>query len=339
MNIHYLQHVPFEGPGNIMDWVRRGRHTLGATRFYCGAPLPPVETLNLLVVMGGPMNVYEEARYPWLADEKRFIEQAIAAGRLPWGTARRRRAGCEGVRQCRQENRLVSGRSDAGRVRRRAVCRIPPADRCFHWHGDTFDISAGAVHVARSAGCANQAFVYDERIVGLQFHLETTPANAQQIITYCADEIVEDRFIQSPQVMLANPHRFKAINYASGMCDAGRIKHHLRHNLGRPECSVLITGFHANGTLGRRLVDGDKEVRIFGEDIAVRASIHTLGGFSAHADQHALLAWTAGFDKPPVRTFVVHGEAVAVNSFAQQLRTQNNWTTVEVPEIGQSYYL
>lgn len=125
---------------------------------------------------------------------------------------------------------------------------------------------------------------------------------------------------------------------ASGMCDAGRIKHHLRHNLGRSECSVLITGFQAGGTLGRRLVDGDKEVRIFGEDIAVRASIHTLGGFSAHADQHALLAWAGGFVKPPERTFVVHGEAFAANSFAQQLRAQKNWT-VDVPEMGQSYQL
>ncbi|MDP2367222.1 MBL fold metallo-hydrolase RNA specificity domain-containing protein [Rhodoferax sp.] len=125
---------------------------------------------------------------------------------------------------------------------------------------------------------------------------------------------------------------------ASGMCDAGRIKHHLRHNLGRPECSVLITGFQAKGTLGRRLVDGDKEVRIFGEDITVRASIHTLGGFSAHADQRALLAWTAGFRKPPGRTFVVHGEAAAASNFAQQLRARNNWT-VDVPEIGQSYLL
>lgn len=125
---------------------------------------------------------------------------------------------------------------------------------------------------------------------------------------------------------------------ASGMCDAGRIKHHLLHNLGRPECSVLIAGFQASGTLGRRLVEGEKEVRIFGEDIAVRASIHTLGGFSAHADQHALLAWTAGFLKPPGRTFVVHGEAAAASSFAQHLRARNNWN-VDVPEIGQSYLL
>lgn len=125
---------------------------------------------------------------------------------------------------------------------------------------------------------------------------------------------------------------------ASGMCDAGRIKHHLRHNLGRPECSVLITGFQAAGTLGRRLVDGEKVVRIFGEEIAVRASIHTLGGFSAHADQKALMAWAGGFSKPPGRTFVVHGEAAAANNFAQQLRTEKNWT-VDVPEIGQSYQL
>ncbi|MDP4621592.1 MAG: MBL fold metallo-hydrolase [Hydrogenophaga sp.] len=125
---------------------------------------------------------------------------------------------------------------------------------------------------------------------------------------------------------------------ASGMCDAGRIKHHLRHNLGRPECSILITGFQAGGTLGRRLVDGEKVVRIFGEEVAVRASIHTLGGFSAHADQKALMTWAGGFSKPPGRTFVVHGEAAAANNFAQQLRTEKNWT-VDVPEIGQSFQL
>jgi metallo-beta-lactamase family protein len=125
---------------------------------------------------------------------------------------------------------------------------------------------------------------------------------------------------------------------ASGMCDAGRIKHHLRHNLGRPECSILITGFQAGGTLGRRLVDGEKKVRIFGDEIPVRASIHTLGGFSAHADLKALMDWAGGFNKPPGRTFVVHGEAAAANNLAQCLRAEKNWT-VDVPEIGQSYPL
>lgn len=121
---------------------------------------------------------------------------------------------------------------------------------------------------------------------------------------------------------------------ASGMCDAGRIKHHLRHNLGRRECSVLITGFQAQGTLGRRLVDGAKQVRIFGEEIAVRAAIHTVGGLSAHADQPALLAWTANFRRPPRQTFVVHGEACSALVFAERLRAERGWD-VTVPETGQ----
>jgi metallo-beta-lactamase family protein len=125
---------------------------------------------------------------------------------------------------------------------------------------------------------------------------------------------------------------------ASGMCNAGRIKHHLRHNLGRRECSVLITGFQAQGTLGRKLVDGAKQVSIFGEEIAVRAAIHTLGGFSAHAGQPALLAWAAGFKRPPRQTFVVHGEESAALAFAERLRSDRGWA-VTVPAPGQSVSL
>lgn len=122
---------------------------------------------------------------------------------------------------------------------------------------------------------------------------------------------------------------------ASGMCNAGRIKHHLRHNLGRRECSVLITGFQAQGTLGRKLVDGAQQVSIFGDEIQVRAAIHTLGGFSAHAGQPALLAWAAGFKRPPRQTFVVHGEESAALAFAEALRSDRGWA-VTVPAPGQS---
>ncbi|MBI1887921.1 MAG: MBL fold metallo-hydrolase [Nitrosomonadales bacterium] len=125
---------------------------------------------------------------------------------------------------------------------------------------------------------------------------------------------------------------------ASGMCDAGRIKHHLRHNLGRAENSILITGFQAQGTLGRRLVDGAKRVSIYGQEIPVRASIHTLGGFSAHADQAALLTWTGGFQRPPRQTFVVHGEESAALAFAERLQAERGWT-VTVPESGQTVEL
>ena len=125
---------------------------------------------------------------------------------------------------------------------------------------------------------------------------------------------------------------------ASGMCDAGRVLHHLRNNLSRPECAVVICGFQAAGSLGRRLVDGAKQVRMFGEEVDVRASVHTLGGFSAHADQQALLDWAGGFAVPPAQTFIVHGEEHATQAFAQQLHERLDFQ-VTAPELGQRFEL
>ena len=217
MNIHYLQHVPFEGLGSIEDWVQRGGHTLSATRLYLGEQLPAVETLDLLVVMGGSMNIDEEALYPWLSAEKRFIEQAIAAGQRVLGVCLGAQlvANVLGAKVYANTNReigwfpveMTQAASASG-----LFAAFPRRIEAFHWHGDTFDIPSGAVHIARSAGCANQAFVYDERVVGLQFHLETTPASAQQIIAHCAEAITQGRYIQTPQAMLADAHRFDSIN-------------------------------------------------------------------------------------------------------------------------------
>lgn len=122
---------------------------------------------------------------------------------------------------------------------------------------------------------------------------------------------------------------------ASGMCDAGRIQHHLRHHLGRPECAIVIIGFQAEGTLGRRLVDGVKRVRLFGEDIRVRARIHTIGGLSAHADRDDLLHWLRGFARPPAHCFVVHGEAQTAQGFAQTVREELGWPA-QAPAPGQT---
>lgn len=134
-------------------------------------------------------------------------------------------------------------------------------------------------------------------------------------------------------------HRVKqgaVIISASGMCEAGRIKHHLRHNLGRPECTIIIPGFQAEGTLGRRLVDGAGEVRIFGIPVPVRAEIYTIGGLSAHADQQGLLDWLAHFTRPPRATYVVHGEAAIAEIFASAVRSRLKWGAVSVPRQGLS---
>jgi metallo-beta-lactamase family protein len=120
---------------------------------------------------------------------------------------------------------------------------------------------------------------------------------------------------------------------ASGMADAGRIRHHLKHNLWRPEAHVVIAGFQAQGTLGRRLLDGVDQVRIFGEEIAVRAHIHDLTGLSAHADQAQLLEWASHF-KPPRLTIVTHGEPNASLTLQKLLEEKLHFTVV-VPAKGQ----
>lgn len=126
---------------------------------------------------------------------------------------------------------------------------------------------------------------------------------------------------------------------ASGMCNAGRIKHHLRHNLGRKASSILIAGFQAAGTLGRRIVDGAKTVRIFGIPVAVRADIYTIGGLSAHADQEALLGWLSHFKRAPQRTFVAHGEQATAEIFAAAIHDKLGWSGVDIPARHSSFIL
>jgi metallo-beta-lactamase family protein len=125
---------------------------------------------------------------------------------------------------------------------------------------------------------------------------------------------------------------------ASGMCDGGRIRYHLQHNLGNPQNTVIITGFQAQGTLGRRLVDGAETVRIFGEEIRVRAEVYTLGGLSAHADQTALLDWLRGFKQPPRQIFVSHGEETAALALAQCIEADGH-RHVSVPHAGEAISL
>ena len=122
---------------------------------------------------------------------------------------------------------------------------------------------------------------------------------------------------------------------ASGMCEGGRIRHHLRHNISRPECAIVFVGFQAAGTLGRRIVDGARSVRLFGEDYPVRARVFTIGGLSAHADRSALLAWLSHFRRPPRDTWVVHGEPLAAHSLGEAINARPGWRAA-VPTAGQA---
>jgi len=130
----------------------------------------------------------------------------------------------------------------------------------------------------------------------------------------------------------------KVIISASGMCTAGRIKHHLKHNLWRKESSIVFVGYQAEGTLGRRIKDGAKKVKIFGEDIKIKAQIHVLEGFSGHADQDELIQWIKNFKKKPKKMFLVHGEQEALDTLYDLIQNELDLQAI-IPQLGEKFVI
>jgi metallo-beta-lactamase family protein len=149
---------------------------------------------------------------------------------------------------------------------------------------------------------------------GMRIHFTTTVEESQKI-----------NKIKSGAIIIAG----------SGMCEGGRIRHHFKHNLWRPECSIVFTGFQVRGTLGRLIVDGIKNVRVLGEEIAVRARVYTIGGFSAHADQKELLEWLGSFQSKP-EVFVVHGEENVSLEFEKIIKEKLGFVA-RVPHKGEEF--
>lgn len=213
---HCLQHVPFEGPGSIERWLAaRGAQTT-STRFFAGDRLPAPAALDLLVVLGGPMSVNDEREYPWLAAEKAFIRSCIDAGTAVLGICLGAQliASAMGARVFPNATKeigwfAVHGLSPGGD----GVFGFPPVFDAFHWHGETFDLPAGAVRLARSEACENQAFQLGRKAIGLQFHLETTPESAQQIVAQCRHELQRARWVQDESAILAaSAEQYRALN-------------------------------------------------------------------------------------------------------------------------------
>jgi metallo-beta-lactamase family protein len=123
---------------------------------------------------------------------------------------------------------------------------------------------------------------------------------------------------------------------ASGMVEGGRILHHLAHRLPHPQNTVLFIGFQATGTRGRTIVEGKPTVKIHGQEIPIRAKIENISGFSAHADYNETLAWLMGFNRPPLKTFIVHGEPEAAQSLAEKITTLLSWEVI-IPKFKESF--
>ncbi len=160
-------------------------------------------------------------------------------------------------------------------------------------------------------------------------HPECFDEEAKRLFTTNSPETAARlHFVQTPEESM-KLNRLKGGNIiiaGSGMCEGGRIRHHLKHNLWRPECSVVFAGFQARGTLGRKIVDGEKTVSILGESVAVRASVHTINGFSAHAGREGLIRWLEGFTNSP-EVFLVHGEEEATKSLEGLIQERFGFTT------------
>lgn len=216
MRVHYLQHVPFEGLGSMEPWFTAAGFEITSTPFFESPILPDLDDVDVVVAMGGPMSVNDEKEFPWLVREKQFIGAAIEAGKAVLGV-------CLGAQliACSMGARVFGNRfkeigwfpiqgagSGAG-----SGFRFPSSVEVFHWHGETFDLPQGAVRLARSAGCENQAFQLGRCVIGLQFHLETTPESARALVSNCRDELSPSRYVQSETTILgAGQGRYRAMN-------------------------------------------------------------------------------------------------------------------------------
>ncbi len=203
MRITCFKHVPFEGPAVFADWAETRGHSMDCIEVYAADALPEPEAYDLLLVMGGPMNIYQESLYPWLSMEKSALRAAIAAGKYVVGVC----LGAQLIADALGSKVAPGAEKEIGwfPITREADCpamlNFPESLEVYHWHGDTFKCPEGATRIARSRACANQGFLYQERVLGLQCHLESTPESITALIEACRDEIVEGPYTQSADRM------------------------------------------------------------------------------------------------------------------------------------------
>ena len=207
LKIHYFQHVPFEGLGSIEEWITLNGHSLTTTSFFERAWFPEISDIDWLIVMGGPMSVNDEDKFPWLREEKKFIRKAIEAGKVVIGIC----LGSQLVSAALGAKVYHNNEKEIGWFDIELTC-FAKSDKLlfdmgsrikvFHWHGDTFDLPEDAIHLAYSKGCKNQAYIYNDRVLALQFHLEPTENSLMQMIDAGRDELKSDKYVQTEQELL-----------------------------------------------------------------------------------------------------------------------------------------
>jgi GMP synthase-like glutamine amidotransferase len=215
MNIHYFQHVPFEGLGSIENWTGMPAHKLTATRFYEDHKLPFIDICDMLIVMGGPMSANDDDRFDWMTEEKKFIEKAILRGKKVIGICLGAQliADVLGSRVYKNKEKEIGWMplqlTEEGK-KAHVFSDITDGQNVFHWHGDTFDLPNGSVQLARTEACEQQAFLYDGHVLGMQFHLETTEATILEMLKNCSDDLsTKGAFVQSEAQIKDESHIYR----------------------------------------------------------------------------------------------------------------------------------
>ena len=215
MRAHYFQHVAFEGLGSIQTWLQKKGFEMTSTRFYEAEILPDIEDIDLLIVMGGPMSVNDEKEYPWLIEEMKFIKDMVLAEKPILGIC----LGAQLIAKSMGGDVYPNSFKEIGwfpvqaiKSQRPDVFQFPEEINVFHWHGETFSLPEGAVRIAQSKGCKNQAFQIGSNVIGLQFHLETTPGLAGAMVNNCSNELVAGEFIQTETEIMSDAQKYDTAN-------------------------------------------------------------------------------------------------------------------------------
>ena len=217
MRLHYLQHVPFEGLGYIETWAFENNVGITSTKLFEGELLPSQNDFDFLVIMGGPMSVNDEHIYNWLKTENEFVLDTIKSNKPVIGIC----LGAQIIAKALGAKVYPNKQKEIGwfpvkkasKATDSVISRLFPREiKVFQWHGETFDLPAGAVHIAENSVCINQAFIYKEKVLGLQFHLEAISENINSLVMNCKDELVEAPYIQSAEIILSKTDTVESNN-------------------------------------------------------------------------------------------------------------------------------
>ncbi|MGW8316373.1 MAG: type 1 glutamine amidotransferase [Bacteroidales bacterium] len=227
--IHCFMHVPFEGPGVIADWAAKKGYPMEYTRFYDGDPLPDVKKVELLILMGGPMDVIDEQVNPWMAGEIDWIREYLEKGQPVLGIC----LGAQLIARALGADVYPGREKEIGWHNLQFLSalgsfriweELPNVHKVFHWHGDTFSIPERATLIASSRAFPNQGFIYRNKVIALQFHLEVTPAGVSELLENSRHELTEGPYVQNEKEILnekgcysANHElMFRLLDYLSG---------------------------------------------------------------------------------------------------------------------------